>query len=126
MISILSKRNVQRAKQRWSWKKKSRFLPAVLVFFVSTNSLYMITHYLLSDTSTYESPQLEITCSKLVSLLLTLNIFHTLLYCFYCLLWTGKCRLGLLPRSGSSWGSLIRKVCTCQHSWATVVISVDG
>ena len=25
----------------------------------------MITRYLLSDTSTYESPQLEITCSKL-------------------------------------------------------------
>ena len=24
----------------------------------------------------------------------TLNIFHTLFYCFYCKLWAGKCRLG--------------------------------
>ena len=32
----------------------------------------------------------------LVSLLLTLNIFHTLFYCFYCWLWVGKCRLSLL------------------------------
>ena len=30
----------------------------------------------------------------LVSLLLTLNIFHTLFQCFYCYLWAGKCRLG--------------------------------
>ena len=29
----------------------------------------------------------------LVLLLLTLNIFHTLLWCFYCLLWTSKCYL---------------------------------
>ena len=37
----------------------------------------------------------------LVSLLLTLNIFHTLLYCFYCWLWAVKCPLCLfLPRLG--------------------------
>ena len=30
----------------------------------------------------------------LVSLLLTLNIFHTFFYYFYCWLWTGKCWLG--------------------------------
>ena len=30
----------------------------------------------------------------LVSLLLTLNIFHTLFQCLYSLLWTTKCRLG--------------------------------
>ena len=27
-------------------------------------------------------------------LLLTLNIFHTFFYCFYCWLWTSKCQLG--------------------------------
>ena len=32
----------------------------------------------------------------LVSLLLTLNIFHTLFYCFYCYFWAGKCRLGYI------------------------------
>ena len=31
----------------------------------------------------------------LVSLMLTLNIFRTLFWCFYCQLWVGKCRLGL-------------------------------
>ena len=30
----------------------------------------------------------------LVSLLLILNIIHTLLWCFYCSLWTSKCRHG--------------------------------
>ena len=30
----------------------------------------------------------------LVSLLLTLNIFHFLFWCFYCKLWEGKWRLG--------------------------------
>ena len=30
----------------------------------------------------------------LVSLLVTLNIFHTLFCCFYCWFWTSKCRLG--------------------------------
>ena len=32
----------------------------------------------------------------LVSLLLTLNIFHTVFLCFYCLLGTGKCWLGVV------------------------------
>ena len=32
----------------------------------------------------------------LVFLFLTLNIFHTFFYCFYCWLWTRKCQLGLL------------------------------
>ena len=32
----------------------------------------------------------------LMSLLLTLNIFHSLFYCFYCKLWAGKHRLGSL------------------------------
>ena len=39
-------------------------------------------------------------CSKLaikrLSLLLTLNIFHTFFWCFFCKLWAGKCQLGLL------------------------------
>ena len=30
----------------------------------------------------------------LVLLLLTLNRFHTLFWCFHCWLWTNKCRLG--------------------------------
>ena len=50
--------------------------------------------------------QPAITCSKLIEtleqgvkyvqsyLLLTLNIFHYLLYCFCCWLWLGKSRLG--------------------------------
>ena len=37
----------------------------------------------------------------LVSLLLTLNIFHSLFRCFYCWFWTSKCRLGKVSyRSG--------------------------
>ena len=35
----------------------------------------------------------------LVSLLLTLNRFHTLFWFFYCLLWTSKCRLGFFFRA---------------------------
>ena len=35
----------------------------------------------------------QTTGAVLVSLLLTLNIFHTLFYCFYCSLWTCNCRL---------------------------------
>ena len=40
----------------------------------------------------------------LVSLLLTLNIFHILFYCFYCKLWAGKSGLDKLcaqSRSGA-------------------------
>ena len=36
--------------------------------------------------------------TSMASLLLTLNIFRTLFWYFYCWLWTSKCRLG-----GSSW-----------------------
>ena len=32
----------------------------------------------------------------LVFLLLTLNIFHTFLYCFYCQLWANKYRLAMI------------------------------
>ena len=32
----------------------------------------------------------------LVSLLLTLNIYHTLLLCFYCQLWTWNCWMGYI------------------------------
>ena len=32
----------------------------------------------------------------LLFLFLTLNIFRTFLWCFYCWFWTSKCRLGLL------------------------------
>ena len=32
--------------------------------------------------------------TPVLSLLLTLNIFHILLWCCYCYLWAGKCRLG--------------------------------
>ena len=45
----------------------------------------------------------------MVSLLLTLNIFHTLSYCFYCWLWAGKCRLGYI------WSPLIRLAQTKVH-----------
>ena len=41
----------------------------------------------------------------LVSLMLTLNILNTLFYCFYCWLWTGKCRLGIYAKT------LISEVC---------------
>ena len=40
----------------------------------------------------------------LVSLLLTLNMFYRLFYCFYCSLWTCNCRLGI---NSSTFGSNI-------------------
>ena len=39
-------------------------------------------------------PENSVVEVLLVSLLLTLNIFYTFLYCFYCWLWTVKCLLG--------------------------------
>ena len=67
--------------------------------------------YLLKANSRNTRTMCDI-CSKLtkkipvvlVSLLLTLNIFHTLFYCFYCELWTCSCRLGLCC---NYWRSLI-------------------
>ena len=35
--------------------------------------------------------QYDVIAVALVFLLLTLNIFYTFLYCFYCWLWTSKC-----------------------------------
>ena len=40
--------------------------------------------------------QKEVTDVVLVSLFLTLNRFHTLLWCYHCWLWTNKCQLGIL------------------------------
>ena len=44
--------------------------------------------YLLKVNKRRTKARCEI-CSKL-----TLNVFHTLLQCFYCWLWTSNCRLG--------------------------------
>ena len=37
--------------------------------------------------------------TSLVSLVVTLKIFHTFFYCFHWWLWTGKCPLGYYPQS---------------------------
>ena len=36
-----------------------------------------------------------------MSLLLTLNVFHTFFYCFYCWFWISKCLLGYMIQSTS-------------------------
>ena len=47
----------------------------------------------------------------LVSLLLTLNVFHTLFYCFYCWLWTYTCQVGKAILLQTAWHgvSFLRK-----------------
>ena len=46
----------------------------------------------------------------LVSLLLILNIFHTVLQCFYCWYWTGKCPLGRQKLLFVQWDNLMKNV----------------
>ena len=64
-------------------------------------SLFPVSNYMFKVNNKKTRTRCEI-CSKrrsgvvLVSLLLTLNIFHTSFLCFYCWLWTCNCRLGYL------------------------------
>ena len=62
-------------------------LPTFQIFFSVDTYAWQLTFPVISFF-------LALVDVILMSLLLTLNRFHTLLCCFYCWLWTSKCRLG--------------------------------
>ena len=59
----------------------------------------------------------EVTDVALVSLLITLNRFYTLFWCFYCWLWTSKCRLGLVSKHWSCVFLLENPCFTFRERW---------
>ena len=91
----------------------------------STKRLLTTSQYMFKVNNRNTRKRFEI-CSKLtiktpewcqwvvlVSLLLTLNIFHNLFYSFCCLLWAGKCRQGyyfLVPNQTAVSSDLVRNV----------------
>ena len=97
----------------------AKFLQLIMLAFTISSLVSEDCEYVLlglpsliptSDTSFAIYYFLLKTKVKLVSLLLTLNIFHTLLSCFYCQLWEGKCWPGLslvaIPNPSYIWSRL--------------------
>ena len=72
-------------------KKKWDNRPAGICLFKVNNRN---TRTFCEIWSKWTRHQSDVTDVVLVSLLLNLNRFHTLFWCFYSLLWTSKCRLG--------------------------------
>ena len=64
-----------------------------LWLFLSVYFFLFFFHHHLKITS-QQTFTWYVTDTVLVSLLLTLNIFHTFLWGFYCSAWTSKCLLG--------------------------------
>ena len=62
---------------------------------------------------TYSKITIKTPEQQLVSLLLTLKMFYTLLCCFHCWLWTRKCRQGWQVRVGTSKKIAIGKLKKC-------------
>ena len=93
----------------WSWWNVStsdRFITDGLYikkFIISKFRLKQSKAAITCSKFNNENPRTRCEiCSKLTiktpeqhHLLLTLNIFYSLFYCFYCQIWAGKCRLGL-------------------------------
>ena len=76
--------------------------PAITCSNLTKETLEQVLKYVQSWQWRYQND----AGVALVSLLLTLNIFHTLFWCFSCQLWAGKCRLGAVLLSTNFFGLL--------------------
>ena len=100
--NLLAPSNMCYYKTKKSWRKvfpvkKSNILISQLALFVQSQQLkHQNNVWNLFKVHNKDTRMTSIVNNILVSLLLTLNWFHTLLCCFYYWLWANKCWLGLL------------------------------
>ena len=104
----------------------NRFLIANYMFKVNTKNAKNKVWKMFKDTrnNNKDTRKTPPNCVILVSLLLTLNIFHTLCKCFYCWISTCNCRLGLTLLA--LWFSQALKFCNYCITTTTKTLTRDS